>query len=188
MQIIIGLGNPGDKYSLTRHNTGWLALDRLAGAEGWRQEKKFNALIKESGGFLYLKPLSFMNNSGDSVYSALRYYQLLARQFGCLLKKDQNLNEVLFVIQDDLDLKLGSWKISHDSRSGGNKGIQSIINRLKTQQFTRLRLGIKTDALHSPIPADKFVLQRFENDELAILEKAIAEGLKALKAETQQKK
>ncbi len=188
MQIIIGLGNPGDKYALTRHNAGWLALDRLAGAEGWRQEKKFNALIKESGGFLYLKPLSFMNNSGNSVYRAMRYYQLLSRQFGCLLKKNQNLNKVLFVIQDDLDLKLGSWKISHDSRSGGNKGIQSIINHLKTQQFTRLRLGIKTDSLHNPIPADKFVLQKFENNELPILEEAISQGLKALQTETYQNK
>lgn len=180
MQIIVGLGNPGDKYASTRHNTGFLALDHFVGAEDWRTEKKFNALIKESGGIIYLKPLTFMNNSGESVYQVLRYYQLLTRQFGCLLKKDQDLRQALFVIHDDLDLKLGDWKISDDSRSGGNKGIQSIIDRLKTQRFTRLRLGIKTEALHHPLPADKFVLQRFDPEELSVLKSSLTAGLNRL--------
>ncbi len=180
MQIIIGLGNPGDKYAFTRHNAGWMALDHLAGADGWHLEKRFNAFVKEGIACLYLKPLTFMNKSGESAYQALRYHQLLSRQFGLLLKKDQDLRDTLFVIQDDLDLKLGSWKISDDSRSGGNKGIQSIINLVKTQKFTRLRLGIKTETLHNPLPADKFVLQRFSQEELKIFNQSLEDGLSAL--------
>jgi PTH1 family peptidyl-tRNA hydrolase len=181
MQIIIGLGNPGEKYAATRHNAGWLALDQLIGANDWRTEKKFQALIKENNACLYLKPLGFMNNSGTSAYQSLRYYHLLERQFACLTKKDQNLQKNLFVIHDDLDLNLGTWKISQDSSSGGNKGVQSIITHLKTQRFTRLRLGIKTEALHNPLPADKFVLQKFSKEEISIFKQTATEGLEALK-------
>jgi PTH1 family peptidyl-tRNA hydrolase len=81
-----------------------------------------------------------------------------------------------------LDLNLGTWKINQDSRSGGNKGIQSIINHLKTQKFTRLRLGIKTEKLHNPLPADKFVLQRFSNEELNLLNKTMAKAIPPLQA------
>ncbi len=180
MQIIIGLGNPEEKYALTRHNAGWLALDRLLGMDGWRLEKKFQALIKEVGGDLYLKPLTYMNKSGESAQACLSYYHLLEKQFGWRLKKNQDLTQTLFVIQDDLDLNLGAWKISTNSRSGGNKGIQSIIDHLKTQRFTRLRLGIKTEALHQLLPADKFVLQKFSPQEITIINQAMDEGLPAL--------
>lgn len=180
MQIIIGLGNPEEKYALTRHNAGWLALDRLLGMDGWRLEKKFQALIKEVGGDLYLKPLTYMNKSGESAQACLSYYHLLEKQFGWRLKKNQDLTQTLFVIQDDLDLNLGAWKISTNSRSGGNKGIQSIIDHLKTQRFTRLRLGIKTEALHQLLPTDKFVLQKFSPQEITLLNQAMDEGLPAL--------
>ncbi|MDD2681021.1 MAG: aminoacyl-tRNA hydrolase [Patescibacteria group bacterium] len=180
MQIIIGLGNPGSKYADTRHNAGWLTLDHIAGSENWKEEKKFNALIKEAPGYLYIKPLSFMNKSGESAYKALSFYKLIDKHFLGGIKKEQSLQDCLYVIQDDLDLNLGTWKISQDSRSGGNRGIQSIITHLKTQKFTRLRLGIKTDKLHNPLPADKFVLQRFSNEELKLLNKTLTEAIPAL--------
>jgi len=181
MQIIIGLGNPGEKYAISRHNTGWISLDLMVGKDNWREEKKFNALIKEIEGNIYLKPLTFMNNSGESAYKIMRYYQLLTRQFGYLIKKDQDLRSRLFVIQDDLDLDLGKWKISDNSSSGGNKGVQSIIKNLKTQRFTRLRLGIKNEDLRKIIPPEKFVLQKFNPGELEILKKTAQEGLNLLK-------
>ena len=180
MQIIIGLGNPGPKYSSTRHNAGWLALDYIAGSKNWKEAKKFNALIKEEPGYLYIKPLSFMNKSGESVHKALSFYKLIDKYFLGGIKKEQNLQDCLYVIQDDLDLDLGTWKISPDSRSGGNKGIQSIISHLKTQKFTRLRLGIKTETLRNPLPADKFVLQKFNADELELLNKTMTEAIPAL--------
>ncbi|MDP3836725.1 MAG: aminoacyl-tRNA hydrolase [bacterium] len=181
MQIIIGLGNPGDSYARSRHNAAWIALDLLIGEEDWRLEKRFNALIKETEGRLFVKPQTFMNNSGESAFKVLKYYHLLATRFPNILKKDQELNDTLFVIHDDLDLELGTWKISNDSRSGGNKGVQSIIDRLKTQKFTRLRLGIKTPLLRQPIPPEKFVLQRFEKEELTALKGVAAKGYEALK-------
>jgi peptidyl-tRNA hydrolase, PTH1 family len=181
MKMIIGLGNPGERYVGTRHNAGWLALDSLLGANDWHLEKKFNAFIKKEGGNIYLKPLSFMNLSGENTYQAMRYYHLLSRQFGVFLKKDQDLRNTLGVIHDDLDLNLGAWKISDDSRSGGNKGVQSIIKHLKTQKFQRLRLGIKTELLRNPIPAEKFVLQKFSLEELNHLNSSIDQGLESFK-------
>lgn len=181
MKVIIGLGNPGERFQNTRHNIGWITLDKLIGENDWQLEKKFNALIKKDGGNIYLKPLSFMNKSGESVYQALRYYQLLNKQFGFFIKKEQNLEEVLAVIHDDLDLKFGTWKISSDSRSGGNKGVQSIINQLKTKRFKRLRIGIKNDLFRNVIPAEKFVLQRFNQEELNNLNNIIPKGLEDLK-------
>ncbi|PKM88364.1 aminoacyl-tRNA hydrolase [Candidatus Falkowbacteria bacterium HGW-Falkowbacteria-2] len=181
MQIIIGLGNPGDNYARSRHNAAWIALDLLIGEENWRFEKRFNAFVKEAEGRLFVKPQTFMNNSGESAFKVLKYYHLLATRFPSIIKRDQELNDTLFVIHDDLDLELGTWKISDDSRSGGNKGVQSIINRLKTQKFTRLRLGIKTPLLRNPIPPEKFVLQRFEKEELAALEGAAIRGYETLK-------
>jgi len=181
MKIIIGLGNPGERYVNTRHNAGWLALDTLVGTSDWYLEKKFNALIKKEAGDIYLKPLSFMNRSGENAYQALRYYHLLNKQLGIFLKKDQDLRDVLGVVHDDLDLNLGTWKISDDSRSGGNKGVQSIIKHLKTQKFQRLRLGIKTELLRNPIPAEKFVLQKFSSDELNQLKTSLNQGLESFK-------
>ncbi|MBN2884343.1 aminoacyl-tRNA hydrolase [Patescibacteria group bacterium] len=182
MQIIIGLGNPGTKYALTRHNAGWIALDLLAGSEDWKEEKRFNSLIKETPGYLYIKPLSFMNHSGESVYKALNFYRLIEKHFLKGVKKEQNLQDCLYVIQDDLDLDLGTWKISQDSSSGGHKGIQSIISHVKTQKFTRLRLGIKTELLRNPLPADKFVLQRFSDQELKTLKTTIEQASPDFKA------
>lgn len=179
--MIIGLGNPGERYVQTRHNAGWMALDNLAGKNDWTLEKKFNSLIKKDKGILYLKPQSFMNRSGENTYQAMRYYNLLAKKFGIFSKKDQDLSQILAVIHDDLDLNLGQWKISNNSRSGGNKGVQSIINQLKTQQFQRLRLGIRTELLRNPIPAEKFVLQKFSTEELSQLTKATTSGLESLK-------
>ncbi|MGE5425671.1 MAG: aminoacyl-tRNA hydrolase [Bacillota bacterium] len=183
MQIIIGLGNPGDNYAKSRHNAGWIALDRLIGGDGWHFEKRFDALIKETDGRLYVKPQTFMNKSGESVLKILKYYHLLSTRFPGAIKKEQDLKDLLFVIHDELDLDLGTHRLSYDSRSGGNRGIQSIIDRLKTQKFTRLRLGIKTPLLHNPIPPEKYVLMRFSQEELSILDKEIEKGLTSLKKE-----
>lgn len=181
MKMIIGLGNPGERFTNTRHNAGWIALDKLTGVNDWHLEKKFNALIKKEADVIYLKPLSYMNRSGENAYQALKYYQLLSRQFGLFIKKEQDLKDVLAVLHDDLDLNMGDFKVSSDSRSGGHKGVQSIINHLKTRNFYRLRLGIKNEFLRQPIPAEKFVLQKFTNEELATLNTSINAGLEILK-------
>lgn len=180
MKIIIALGNPGEKYKTSRHNAGWLALDILAGADSWQENKKFKALVKKDGDKLYLKPLTFMNESGYSAYQALRYYNLLSRNFLGKNKKDQDLKDSLLLIHDDLDIPLGNFKLSENSRSAGHRGVQSVINHLKTKDFPRLRLGIKSEGM-GKMPTEKFVLQKFSPEELNTLENTIEEALEELK-------
>lgn len=165
MKIVVGLGNPGEQYKNTRHNIGWLALDNLLGDVKWQENKKFQSLIYNEGNFLFVKPLTFMNNSGQAVQKILNYYKLLPTSFGLLKKSDSDLNGVLTVIHDDLDLNFGDYKIATNSGSAGHNGVQSIINYLKTKQFTRIRLGIKNDHFKIHIPPDKFVLQPFAGEE-----------------------
>lgn len=165
MKIIVGLGNPGEQYKTTRHNAGWMILDAILGEVKWQENKKFNALIHEDGEFLFVKPLTFMNESGMSVRKVLDYYGLLPKNFGLLSKKDSDLNDVLTVIHDDLDLNFGEYKIATDSGSAGHRGVQSIIDHLKTKKFTRLRLGIKNELLRTHIPPEKFVLDNFNREE-----------------------
>lgn len=165
MKIIVGLGNPGEQYKNTRHNIAWLYLDQILGPVKWSENKKWSALTYEAGPYLYVKPLSFMNNSGQVIQKILNYYKLLPKNLGLLLKKNADLSDELILIHDDLDINFGTYKISFDSTSAGHRGVQSTINYLKTKKFTRLRLGIKNDLLRNPIPSEKFVLQNFSPQE-----------------------
>ena len=165
MRIIVGLGNPGEQYKNTRHNIGWLALDNLLGEVKWQENKKFQALTYEDGDFIFLKPLTFMNESGRSVQKILAYYKLLPKKLGLINKSDADLNEVLTVVHDDLDLNFGGYKVATESGSAGHNGVKSIINYLKTKKFTRLRIGIKNELLKIHIPPDKFVLSPFNGEE-----------------------
>ena len=115
-----------------------------------------------------------MNNSGQAVQKILNYYKLLPKNFGLINKKDADLNEVLTVIHDDLDLNFGDYRIATDSGSAGHRGVQSIIDYLKTQKFTRLRIGIKNDLLRAHIPPDKFVLSPFTGEERERLKELFA--------------
>lgn len=169
MKIIACLGNPGDKYKKSRHNAAWIFIDKLLPGAIWQESKKFKALIYKDGEIIYLKPLTFMNNSGKSIRLILDYYKLLPKKLSFFSKKDQDLGDVLSVIQDDLDIEIGKHKISKNSSSAGHRGINSIISELKTKNFTRLRLGIKNDLLRTKIPASNFVLQNFSSEELILL-------------------
>ena len=161
MKLIVGLGNPGKKYEKTRHNIGFQIVDVLAENEKWNKSKKANCFyikkqIKNKEVEL-IKPLTFMNNSGRSV----RYAQ----------KKHNIPVEKIIVIHDDVDLPVGIIRISKDSSSAGHKGVQSIINHLKTKDFTRLRIGINQNnnltikQFNKKISTERFVLQKFSKDE-----------------------
>lgn len=176
MKIIVGLGNPGEKYKYTRHNAGFLALDKLIESEGlsWQFNKKFKAEFCKEGDIVFLKPRSYMNNSGQSVQTAMSYYNLLPKKLGIVRKKESDLSDVLTIIHDDIDIELGKIKKSVDSRSAGHKGVQSIIEYLKTKNFKRMRIGIKTEDLKK-IPAEKFVLEKFKKEEIVIINKTVQE-------------
>jgi len=174
MHIIVGLGNPGKKYEYTRHNIGFMVIDVIAKQQGltWQHSKKFNAEIAKSKNIILVKPLTFMNNSGQAVQKVLSYYKLLPKKFGLITNKNSDLSNILTIIHDDIDIALGKHKVSIDSRSAGHKGVESIINHLKTKNFKRLRIGIKTE-LAKKIAAEKFVLQKFSEEEINIINNLI---------------
>ncbi len=170
MKLIACLGNPGDKYIKSRHNAGWIFIDNHLGDVTWEHNKKFNALVYRNSDLIYLKPLTFMNNSGLAVRRALDYYKLMPKKFGLITKQKQDLSSILLVIHDDLDLNFNQEKLSLNSGSAGHRGVESVINHLKTKNFSRLRLGIKNDSLRQQIPPQNFVLQNFSEQELTALE------------------
>lgn len=175
MRIIIGLGNPGTRYKNTRHNVGFLFLDSLAQTYGvsFQTEKKFQAeiaeLITAQEKILLVKPLTFMNNSGEAIGAILRYYKLTPAD--------------ILVIHDDLDVQSGTYKLTASSRSAGNNGVQSIIDILGTQEFSRIRIGIgrPTETLGACMPSHDYVLAPFSPDEQTALETLFPEIQMALK-------
>lgn len=150
MKLIIGLGNPGKEYQNTRHNVGFLALDSYLGDCEWKE--KFNALYHEERihgtKVIFVKPLTFMNLSGDAVVKFVNYY-------------DVNIDDIL-VIHDDLDLPFLTYKLKKNSSDGGHNGIKSIINRLGTQGFARLKVGVSHD---KSIDTKDYVLGVFSKKE-----------------------
>ncbi len=168
-KIIVTLGNPGKKYEKTRHNAAWLLIDEILKNENWKKEKKFHSLTCETNNIIFLKPLTYMNLSGESVFRIMDYYKMLPKKFSLFRKKDSDLNNCLTVIHDEIDIDLGKYKIATNSQSAGHKGVSSIIKHLKTKNFKRIRIGIKNEMLRKVIPVDKFVLQNFNKDELNIL-------------------
>jgi peptidyl-tRNA hydrolase, PTH1 family len=152
--LIAGLGNPGRSYQFTRHNLGFLTLQALAERHQLSIEKrKFESLyglgevLHEK--VLLLTPLTYMNRSGQAVDSFLRYFQIPIDQ--------------LMVIHDDLDLEWTRLRIVPKGGAAGHKGILSIIDQLKTQNFIRLRMGIGRPA--EKIPSESYVLQSFSTEE-----------------------
>ena len=162
MKLIVGLGNPGDKYKKTRHNLGFLTVDYLAAGNKWKENKKANCLyIKkqiESEGIELIKPLTFMNNSGKTV----NYIQ----------KKHYLKPEDILIIHDDIDLPLGEIRIQQGRGAAGHKGVQSIINLLGTKDFIRMRIGIKPSDSQEK-DTEKFVLEKFTNQEEKIVQQII---------------
>lgn len=150
MKLIVGLGNPGEQYENTRHNIGFMILDRYLGNVKW--SKKFNGLYYEKNingeKFLFLKPQSFMNLSGGVVKSFVNYYRF-------------EVKDVL-VVHDDLDLDVGKYRIKINSSAGGHNGIKDIINCLHTDTFARLKVGISHD---SKIDTRDYVLGNFSKEQ-----------------------
>lgn len=178
MNFIIGLGNPGEQYKNTRHNAGFMAVDFLIEKYNlsWEKNKKFNAFICKYKNNFFIKPITFMNNSGQVVQSILSYYKLLPKKFGLIKVKNSNLSDVLTVIHDDADIDLGKYKVAVNSRSAGHNGVQSIINYLKTTNFQRIRIGIKSECVNK-ISLYNFVLQEFNKQELEIVDFCIKKAL-----------
>ncbi len=166
MVLIIGLGNPGRRYKRTRHNIGFRILDQFCqdhGLPGFRLQKKFQAEISqgliENEQVILAKPQTFMNDSGRAVKAIVNFYKLALTD--------------LIVVHDDLDLVLGDFKVSENRGSAGHKGVESIIGELASQDFSRLRLGIKSFEDRSQGSVKEFVLQKFSRDEEKIVKQIV---------------
>lgn len=168
--LIVGLGNPGEKFANTRHNVGFKTVDKLREKRdfpNWQKEEKFKSLVtKGSIGekeAILIQPQTFMNASGEAVRAIADYNKISP--------------ENIIVIHDELDVPLGKYKIARDRSSAGHKGVQSIIDMLKTKDFTRFRIGIGAE--NKKIPTEAFVLENFTEEEEKIMkdviEKVVAE-------------
>lgn len=161
MKIIVGLGNPGFRYRATRHNIGFMVLDKIAGDAGIKIKKRLFGSLNGTGKaegreVMLVKPLTFMNLSGKAV-SEVR-------------EKRRVSLEDLLIIMDDVDLPLGTIRLKPKGSSGGHKGLRSIIEELKTEEFPRLRVGIGSQ--EKGFLSD-YVLAPFRKDEREILEDVI---------------
>jgi len=156
LKLIISLGNPGEKLALSRHNFGFMTLDKLAQNHEQRFifDKKFNALINQikfgDRNIILAKPQTMMNNSGQAAAKISRYWQIKP--------------EEILVVHDDNDIPFGQIKLVFNRNSAGHRGVDSIIDHLKTQAFFRLRLGILPET-PSELSLEDFVLQPFGQTE-----------------------
>ena len=156
MFLLVGLGNPGEKYEKTWHNIGFLAIDFFSKKKNlstFKMNKKLESEVVEdkiNGEKVILaKPQSFMNLSGSAV--------------GALMRQWKIKNDNLIVIQDDLDLPFGKIRISRDRGTAGHKGIDSIIKIIGTKNFTRIRVGIQP-SYGKPKHPEKFVLKKIDTE------------------------
>ena len=161
--IVVGLGNPGEEYKNTRHNAGFLTIDALAESLGLHIDRmKFHALTTEatigSTRVLLLKPMTYMNESGLAVSEAAAFYKIPA--------------DHILVISDDISLAPGKLRLRKKGSAGGQKGLNNIINRLGTEDFPRLKMGVGAKP-HPDYNLADWVLSDFSKSEMDELRGAI---------------
>ena len=179
MKLVAGLGNIGEKYTWTRHNVGFMVVDKWAiqNEITFKENKKLLCNLvkfkKGSEDIIIIKPTTYMNLSGDAISSVMSYYKIAV--------------EDLLVVYDDLSIELGEIRFRPDGSDGGHNGIKSIIKCLGTTNFARLKVGIGPQP---PIPAEDFVLQNFyksQLDQLKPVLKTAVEGIEFYLDEGMQK-
>ena len=168
--LVVGLGNPGNKYTLTRHNAGFLCLDMLSDKLNFRIDRlKFKSLICDTtiNGHrcIVMKPQTFMNNSGEAVRECASFYKIPA--------------EKVIVIYDDISLDVGKLRIRRKGTDGGHNGIKSIIYHLNSDQFPRIKVGCGKKP-HPDYDLADWVLSEFKKDEQKAIEPALENACKAL--------
>jgi PTH1 family peptidyl-tRNA hydrolase len=187
MKLIVGLGNPGEKYSATRHNLGFMTIEHFlqdatqAKKTEWSKQKKFQAEIaafdwqtkhKDVEAIILAKPTTFMNDSGNAVASIASFYKISP--------------EDIWIVHDELDVPLGNMKIRLGGTGAGHRGIESVITSLGAHAFWRFRLGIGPDKHHDDESKHKisdvetFVISPFERSEAGKARELIKKGAKAL--------
>lgn len=168
MFLIAGLGNPGKKYSRTRHNIGFEILNRwseMLGApmKGRRFQSRSAIAHFQQKAIILLRPVTYMNRSGQAIKACLDFYRL-------------NFDQIL-IVHDDLDLPTGKLKLVPKGGAGGHKGIRSIIDHIGTDHFSRLKIGIGRPQFDEDV--EDYVLASFYPDEKDIMEQTVPKAIKA---------
>ena len=163
MKLVVGLGNPGNRYNFTRHNLGFLAVDYYFKVKkaNWRDKPSLGAIAGRIEDVLYIKPQEFYNESGRVVANYVRFYKI-------------DLSDIL-VICDNFDLEFGLVRYRSAGSAGGNNGLKSIDTALKSSDYGRIRVGTGNDALRNQMGDVDFVLSKFTPQEKAQLPEVLAE-------------
>lgn len=161
MHLVAGLGNIGPEYHFTRHNIGFLFADKLQSALAlppFSVSKKFKCDMTEGKNVKIIKPTTFMNESGQSVALVASFFKIT--------------QETIIVVHDELDLPFGQLKIQKGKSAAGHKGVQSVIDRLGTADFWRIRIGIGGEH-QGELPSEKYVLTEFTPEEQTMIQDKI---------------
>lgn len=166
MKLIAGLGNIGAQYLFTRHNAGFMVLDKWASDAGFsfKEEKKLKCFLSKYNDIIFIKPTTFMNLSGEAVRAVMDYYKI-------------NLEDIL-IIYDDISLDLGKIRFRANGSDGGHNGIKSIIKHIGSQKFDRLKIGIGPQP---NVPSENYVLQNFPKNDLDKLKDTLNLSINAIK-------
>lgn len=174
-RLVVGLGNPGAEYKNTYHNAGALALRAimatLTGDEtpSWESYKKL-FVYATTNGWIFIRPLTFMNESGAAVRAAIRKFKIAPPD--------------VIVLHDDSDLPLGTWKVSRGRGAAGHHGAESVIAALGTNHFTRIRIGIRPASERVRKKAEEFVLKSVTKGAASVLETTFKEIARAISEDT----
>ena len=168
MKVVVGLGNPGAQYANTPHSVGFEVVDRIASEYGaaWEEKRQFKCLMTRATlagqSVLLVKPQTYMNLSGESVAPVVKYHNATAAD--------------LLVIQDDIDLAVGKLRIRKAGSCGGHNGIRNIIERLGTQAFARIKLGVGKDKSN----VVGHVLGKFDPETRVVMDRVVEAATKAV--------
>ena len=165
MKLIAGLGNVGEKYCFTRHNIGFMLLDKWSLDDGFffKEDRKLKCHLAKSSDLIFIKPTTFMNLSGEAVRAVMDYYKIDVKD--------------LLVIYDDIALDFGKIRFRANGSDGGHNGIKSIIQHLGTNNFDRLKIGIGPQP---NVPSEVYVLQNFTKEQLEQLRKVLSTSVEAV--------
>ena len=166
VRLIAGLGNPGPEYEHTRHNIGFLVVDRLAAhfESTWKKSTKQDALLAESGELILVKPMTYMNRSGEPLAELAQFFKIEAQE--------------ILVVLDDLALPLGRLRLRAGGGPGSHNGLESIIVRFGTEDIPRLRIGIGAAPREGSVD---YVLSRFFKEEKPLVRSTIDRAAEAVK-------
>ncbi|MBR3122022.1 aminoacyl-tRNA hydrolase [Candidatus Saccharibacteria bacterium] len=163
MKLIVGLGNPGNRYNFTRHNTGFLTLDFYFKMHGlsWSSKPRMGALWGRKDDMIFIKPQEFYNDSGGVVAAYAKYYKIATAD--------------ILVICDNFDLEFGKVRVRSSGQAAGNNGLKSIDAALNTSDYPRIRVGTGNDELRRKLGDIEFVLSKFTAEEKEQLPEVLSE-------------